>query len=134
MEDKNWLEMRAEYDAAISKLEKMLIPQQTTTDLSTPFVSIEQTTIYLRNQRIRSYLNNCREANKSLGIKKGEKIADHWLERLSETERKVFSKFYEQKKSVSQISIEMGLKEDKVKEYFRRSMKKVIKEIQKEEI
>ncbi|MDP4086572.1 MAG: sigma factor-like helix-turn-helix DNA-binding protein [Bacillota bacterium] len=127
-----WLELQAEYQETISDLEKMLVPTQMTSDLSNPFIDVQQTKQFLYNQRIRSYLNTCREANKMIGLRKGEKIETKWLERLDEKEREVFIKFYEQKKSISEIAKEIGLKENKVRDYFNRSMKKVLKRIQGE--
>ncbi|HWO75555.1 MAG TPA: sigma factor-like helix-turn-helix DNA-binding protein [Bacillus sp. (in: firmicutes)] len=132
MEKTNWLELNAEIKNSISLLEKMLTPNVKITDLDSPFPSTEQLSHHLHNQRIRSYLSNCREQEKYLGIRKGEKVKSSWLERLSLEEQEVFVKYYEQKKTFSQISTEVGLKEDEVKEYFNRSLKKVIKKLKGE--
>jgi len=137
MESKKWLEIRAEYQTTIFDLKKMIAPHQITSDLSNPFVSLDHTKEFLRNQRIRSYLNNCREAHKTLGLRKGEKVEEYWLERLTKTEREVFIRFYEQKLDATEIAKELGIKTNQVKAFFNSSMKKVLKQIrqfQREEL
>lgn len=132
MVDKTWIEIKASLYETISSLEKELQSEQTTTDLLNPFVSTDKIETEVRNHHIRSALTNCRQAQKAIGLRRGERISEEWLKYLDKEEEEVFVRFYEKKNRVSEIACDLGIKEADIQKHFNRSIKKIINYIREE--
>lgn len=129
MTNLSWLELTAEYQKTISRLEKELTPHIQTADLYSPIPSTEEISLHLKNQRIRSYLNNCRQAQKEIGLRRGEKVKEVWLQSLSKNEREVFVRYYQEQKNFYVISEELHIPILQVEQIVNRSMKKILKAV-----
>lgn len=112
----------------VQKLKEKIV-EQNDDNIFSPALSDTQIQTILANERIRSYINNCRNNFQPVGISLGSKSKSWWLDRLDPTEKKIFLLAYEKQKSIEEISKVEKLDFMKTKKYFNQSIDKIIQSL-----
>ncbi|MCF6094330.1 hypothetical protein L1765_10180 [Microaerobacter geothermalis] len=117
-----WLEIHASYRAYIRQLQTMIEEESILANKINPNSLLKR----LRNQRIRTYINLCRESYIKLGMRIGEEPEAWWLERLSPIEKEIFLLRYQNRLNFKEIEEHTGFQRSEAKQYFERSIRKVL--------